>query len=456
MRQITRQRLLYIVCDCLAVTFGIFLFNVYRHWRIYGSVSDGFRQWSHDPHVAWGYVVFPLAMLLVYGILGFYKSPVFKSRYESLAVTSIGAFVGTLGIYFTIMVNDSFNERMLHYSILLTLLLSLFVPVIVERMAISSYFRRRIKAGKNSFNVLVVGSGPETVGFARKLEKANSKKGFKVIDIVDADNPSIAKIIAENDIKAFVALPPADDNRLAVELINKLYGYDLTILIPLNFHTLLTSRPKLSDVVGEPMVDITAPGLSPASANIKRIIDVLVSAVALVILIPVYLIIALLIKSSSKGPVFYTQKRIGLHRKPFKIIKFRTMIEDSEPFGPELSSTNDKRITRIGHVLRKYRLDETPQFWNVLRGDMSLVGPRPEREYFLNELVKREPAICTIHKVRPGLTSLGTVKFGYASTVDEMTHRLYYDLLYLDNMSLSMDIKVLFHTIETIVTGRGI
>jgi lipopolysaccharide/colanic/teichoic acid biosynthesis glycosyltransferase len=184
--------------------------------------------------------------------------------------------------------------------------------------------------------------------------------------------------------------------------------------------------------------------------------DIIVSIAALILLSPLFLLLAILIKCDSKGPVFFRQERIGYHKKPFKIIKFRTMVNDAEINGPQLSSAGDVRITRIGHFMRKYRLDELPQFWNILCGEMSFVGPRPEREFYIKQILKKAPYYSLLHQVRPGLTSWGMVKHGYASTIDEMVERSRFDLIYLENISLIVDLKILLYTVNTVISGRGI
>jgi exopolysaccharide biosynthesis polyprenyl glycosylphosphotransferase len=197
--------------------------------------------------------------------------------------------------------------------------------------------------------------------------------------------------------------------------------------------------------------------MADSTQNLKRSGDILLSLLALIVLSPVYLLLAILIKLDSKGPVFYSQERIGYHKKPFMIFKFRTMINNAESEnGPQLSSEGDQRITKIGRFLRKYRLDELPQFWNVLRGDMSMVGPRPEREFFIRQILKKAPYYSLLHQVRPGITSWGMVKHGYASTVDEMVERARFDLIYLENISLIVDMKILLHTVNTVIKGRGV
>ena len=167
--------------------------------------------------------------------------------------------------------------------------------------------------------------------------------------------------------------------------------------------------------------------------------------------------IAALVKISSKGNIFYSQERLGKRGVPFHIYKFRTMEMNAEKDGiPQLSNENDVRITKIGSFLRKYRLDELPQFWNVLKGDMSLVGPRPEREYFINQIIKKAPYYALLYQVKPGITSMGMVKYGYASDVDGMVNRLKYDLIYIENMSILNDLKIMVYTVKTIITGKGL
>jgi exopolysaccharide biosynthesis polyprenyl glycosylphosphotransferase len=212
----------------------------------------------------------------------------------------------------------------------------------------------------------------------------------------------------------------------------------------------------VSNVVGEPLVDISKADMSESTINIKRVSDIIVSIFVLILISPLLLTLAILIKLDSKGPIIYKQTRIGYHKKPFNIYKFRSMKVDAEANGPTLSSLDDPRITKLGKILRKYRLDELPQFWNVVKGDMSLVGPRPEREFYIKQIITKAPYYSLIHQVRPGITSWGMVKFGYASNVDEMISRLRYDLLYIENVSFAVDLKILFYTINTVLTGKGV
>ena len=203
------------------------------------------------------------------------------------------------------------------------------------------------------------------------------------------------------------------------------------------------------------MIDLTTPRLSDFSQNIKRTFDILFSLIAFILLFPILIAVALWVKLDSEGPVFYSQERVGRHHRPFKIIKFRTMRTDAEKDGPQLSSDSDSRITKVGRILRKYRIDELPQLFNVLKGDMSIVGPRPEREFFINQIVKKVPYYSLVYQVRPGITSWAMVKFGYASTVEQMVERTKFDMVYINNMSLLLDMKIMIYTIRTILSGAG-
>lgn len=190
--------------------------------------------------------------------------------------------------------------------------------------------------------------------------------------------------------------------------------------------------------------------------HVKRLADIIFSMSALLLLWPLFLLIALILWLDTGSPIFFLQERIGQGGRPFRIIKFRTMKVDAESQGPQLSFPEDKRQTRIGSILRRYRLDELPQFINILKGDMSLVGPRPERSYFIGQISQRTPDYQTLLQMRPGLTSWGQVRFGYASTIEQIVERMQYDLYYVRNFSISFDIKIILHTIRIVLSGKGV
>lgn len=472
MTEVEKQRLKYALSDFLTANLGFCLFDIGRFYLVSPTVRpQSIVEFLCDPVLILEQLLVPVIMVLLYTLLGSYNrsNTLYKSRLDETLTTLAASFAGMLGVFFTALINDSIPERATNYELMALLWLSLFLPTFIARMVIVTRNAGRIRQGKYVLDTYVVGSSPDNAAKLNKIMKSATRSGLDIKGIIDVDScaapvyglavhpaTDAAAKCRELGAQAVVVLPsPKGLNRTA-EIINSLYPLDKPLFVTPDLHGVLTMRPKVSSVVSEPVVDITNARISPASVNFKRLADVLVSAAALIVLSPIFAGIAIAVKFDSKGPVLYRQKRIGYHKKPFLINKFRTMRPDAEESGPMLTQADDPRVTRIGHFLRKYRLDELPQFWNVLIGEMSLVGPRPEREYYINEILKQRPSYTLIHQVRPGITSWGMVKYGYASNVDEMLERLDYDMLYIENVSMPLDLKILFYTVSTVLTGKGL
>ena len=251
-----------------------------------------------------------------------------------------------------------------------------------------------------------------------------------------------------------IAIESSDHNRIQ-KIISRIQDGKLKINILPDMFELLAGSLKMTNIYGTLLLEIINDGMPVWQRALKRFMDIVISLIAFIALIPLYIICAIAVKISSPGSILFLQTRIGLNGKPFKIIKFRTMFVDSELKGPQLSSSNDPRITKIGRFMRKTRLDEFPQFLNVILGQMSLVGPRPERQFYIDQIIKIEPQYIHLTKVRPGITSWGQVKYGYAENVEQMLDRMKFDLLYLKNRSIALDLKIMFYTLAIVIKAKG-
>jgi exopolysaccharide biosynthesis polyprenyl glycosylphosphotransferase len=336
----------------------------------------------------------------------------------------------------------------------------------------TSHSVKKVHNREMGFNTLIIGSNHQAIDIYKELTEAASSSGNKFVGFISLQKQEkydlldyipnlgslkdLAQIIEQHKIEeVIIALESSEHNQIS-RIINQLSLCNVIIKAIPDMYDILTGKVKMDHLFGIPLILLSKDLLPVWQANLKQFIDTTVSVLALIISSPLILILAIGVKLSSKGPVFYSHERIGRYGKPFHIYKFRSMRLDAEKNGPELSSKEDNRLTKIGRFMRKYRLDEIPNFFNVLIGDMSLVGPRPERQFFIDQIIKKAPHYIHLHKVKPGITSWGQVKYGYAENVDQMIKRLRFDILYIENMSLFVDFKILFYTVLTIIRGRGV
>ncbi len=467
----SRQRFLYIFFDILGSALAWTLFYSYR------KIIIETQKFGYEIPLNFGVKFFaalltiPLFWFTIYYIAGFYKEVYRRSRLQELWQSFFLTLVGVIFIFFLLILDDEVVTYKNYYDSFLVLFSLQFLLTYIPRIIITSITSNKIKNRKLGFNTIIIGSNQKALDLYQKLTNAKKSAGFKFIGFVKVNKnndhileehlPSLGHI---EDLKETIKKYNVEDVIIAIEttehekieeILNILSIIDVNIKIIPSMYDVLTGKAKMSSLYGEPLIVIPKEIMQEWQANLKRVIDISFSIAALTLSSPLFLVLAIIIKGTSKGPIFFKQERIGRYGNPFMIYKFRTMYVDAEKNGPALASENDKRITPIGRFLRKTRMDEIPNFWNVIKGDMSLVGPRPERQFFIDQIVKKAPYYVHLHKVRPGITSWGQVKFGYASNVDEMIERLKYDLIYLENMSLFADFKILIYTILIIVKGKG-
>jgi exopolysaccharide biosynthesis polyprenyl glycosylphosphotransferase len=344
-----------------------------------------------------------------------------------------------------------------------------FLTVFLLRYVFITVVVKRIQSGKYGFRTLLIGGSDKAVELYNEISKlpknVNKIVGFININGVDkhlqdripylGNLNEIEQILVNEKIEEVIIAIESKEHDKLRSIISRIQWGTINIKILPDMYDILSGSVKMTNIFGALLIQLDNESMPFWQQALKRFIDVFVSTIAIIILLPFYLIMAIAVKISSPGPVFFFQDRIGLNGEVFKIIKFRTMYVDAEKLGPQLSSTDDPRITKIGKYMRKLRLDEFPQFLNVLKGDMSLVGPRPERQFYIDQIVKIEPQFLHLTKVRPGITSWGQVKYGYAENVEQMLQRMKYDLLYMRNRTLALDFKIMFYTVIIIFRAKG-
>ncbi len=463
MKSEQKFRLTFILCDFIASVIALLLFTIARFYitKDYGDLRnvESFITYMGYPNILLGLSSFPFLIVALCYLSGFYNKTLEKQGSHIILSTLVTAILSTLTIYFIILINDNLPIRRINYELLGSLCGIIFGLLYIPRAIVAVVISNKISAGQIRFNTLVIGDKEEATSVVEAINNSEAYSGYHIVSICTLKTApdAICRIAIDKAISTIVIVPGKMQNTEILHLISHLFHLGVQIKIAPETYDIITSNIRHANIKGIPFVNIAQSSMPEWQKSVKRASDIIISAIALIILSPVFAVISLLVKRSSSGNVFYSQERIGRNGKPFNIYKFRTMVSDAESNGvPQLSNEADSRITDVGRVLRKYRLDETPQFWNVLKGDMSLVGPRPEREYFAEQIISRAPYYTLVYQIRPGLTSWGVVKYGYAQNVDEMITRSKYDLIYLENMSLLVDLKIIMYTIKTVVTGKGI
>lgn len=454
---------LFIIVDWITALFSWSLFFYLRKTLIEK------QDFELEINFYLGIFFIPLAWLMLYALQGTYYETRRMFRIRILNMTFLSSLAGSILIFFTLLLDDEVRNYQDYYQSFLLLFGIHFFSAVTIRLILTSILVSTVRKKGQGFKTLIVGGNEKALEIYQELfnlpKNVNEFVGYVNINGVDhllKDYiPNLGKltdlemIIEKYAIEeVIIAIESSDHDRLK-DIIVRIDDGKTKIKVLPDMYVILAGSVKMTNIYGALLIEITSDPMPYWQRAIKRVMDIVLSFVAVILLIPFYIFSAIAVKMSSPGPILFLQERVGINGKQFKIIKFRTMFVNSEAAGPQLSSSNDPRITKIGRFMRKTRLDEFPQFINVLLGDMSLVGPRPERQFYIDQIVKIEPQYLHLNRVRPGITSWGQVKYGYAENVDQMLQRMKFDLIYLKNRSLALDIKIMFYTIIIVIKAKG-
>lgn len=466
-----RQVAKYVIADLIAAALAWSLFFLYRKSVHDPEIQANLGQIYADANYYIGVTLVPLFWLMLYLMAGTYRRIYRKSRLKELGQTLTITLIGVIIIFFALILDDIIISYKTYYNSFFVLFSLHFGFTYTFRLIITSITAYKIHHKLIGFNTVIVGSNGNAIKAYQDIENQERSSGNKFIGFVNVgeydtykvekylkrlgDLSELKTIVKDYEIEEVIIAIERSEHKTIEEIITQLQDVNIMIKVIPDMQDFLLGTVKVQSIFHTPLIQISPDLMPPWQASIKRAMDIVLSIIAMILLIPLYIFTAIGVKMSSRGPIIYSQERIGLHGKPFKMHKFRSMYSDAEKGTPMLSSKSDSRITPFGRFIRKVRLDEIPQFYSVLIGDMSLVGPRPERQFFIDQIVQRAPHYRLLHKVKPGITSWGQVKFGYAENVDQMIERLKYDILYIENMSIAMDIKILIYTVLIVLMGRG-
>lgn len=413
-----------------------------------------------------------ILLILLYGFTGSYNQVIRKSRFKEFVRTFNQSVILGFGFFvFHFIINNApaSSDALIN---LFYLVFYHFIFLYTFRLFYLTAIKRLLQKRKIGFKTLLIGQNKKAYQIYQEINQQKKSLGFKFEGFISLDDKSsntfekeslkrlgslndLVSIITEKGIEEIIIAIETSQHHKLKEILNTLEQTKVIINITPDIYDIISGFVKINYLFSIPLITLYSDPMPLWQRLVKKAFDYVMSLIVILLFSPFLIIISIIIKLTSEGPIIFKQERVGKNGKLFDIYKFRTMYNDAECDGPQLSRKGDPRITKLGLWLRKFRLDEIPQFINVLKGEMSIVGPRPERQFYINQIIKKAPHYHYLQKVLPGITSWGQVKFGYAENVEQMIKRLTFDIIYVENQSLSLDFKILVYTFVTILQRKG-
>jgi len=461
----TFEKIIVLLTDFFTINLAFIIFFKLR-------VESGWFRLLVTPEFFIPLLIIYFYWVIIFTFIGMYRTWFAASRFDEISTLFKASFFGIFILFIVIFVDDYLHGVASANRILIFIYWGLFLFLVGGgRLIIRSVQRNLLIKGIGRKNAVIIGYNKKAVEVGKQLEEhkalgldaigyvavkaenvGKQENGITVIDSIK----NIEKLIDERNVREVIIALERENNDVLIEIIGRCEPKNVGLKIVPDLYEILSGQARTSQIYGIPLIDIMPQLMPEWEKRLKRILDVLISFIILTVSFPVVILAAIAIKLDSKGPVFFTQERCGMNGELFKMIKFRSMFVDAEKrTGPVWSIKDDPRITRAGKILRKLRIDEIPQMINVLKGEMSMVGPRPERPFFVEKLAEEIPYYKRRLKVRPGITGWAQVKHKYDENIEDVKVKLRYDLFYIENMSLRMDFKIIFRTIFVVLFGKG-